>query len=98
MSPGALPLLEPALLREWDTGLRNMNRTGRERLRSIGVTLEAEARCGFVGCERITVTGQTYHPDPAGFPALLLGCWAGDTPGQHARRGDFILPDIIAFH
>ena len=96
MSPGK-SLLEPGLLREWDTALSNMNRMGRERLRSIGVTLEAEARCGFVGCERIAVTGNTYHPDPAGFPALLLGCWAGDIPGPYARRGDFVLADIVAF-
>jgi hypothetical protein len=89
--------LEPDMLAEWDQALQNMNLTGRDRLRQLGITLEAECRVGFVGWDRIATAGRTYFPMPGGTPALIVGAWVSDEPGPYAADPDFVLADLIAF-
>lgn len=90
-------LLETDLLAEYDQAVANIA-SDRHHLRDLGVTLEAEARAGFIGCDLIRTSGRLYWPDPAGFGALILGVWADEPPSVLAQTDNFVLMDLIAFN
>jgi hypothetical protein len=90
-------LLEPDLRRELDAAVANIA-SDRHHLRRLGISLKAEARAGFIGTETIAAVGRLYHPDPAGFGALVIGVWSDEPPSALASRDDAVLMDLLAFN
>jgi hypothetical protein len=96
MTPVPVPS-EPDLLGELDQARRQLNRLGRDRLRALGVSIEAELRAGGLGVQRIAVTGRIYRPDPLGTAALIVPAWRGLPPSIYDGHTGAVLVDLIAF-
>lgn len=84
------------LMAEW-AATPSLNSRQRRQLEDLGVTREAEHRCGGLGWARVSTTGRLYMPSNAGDVAIVQPGWAGPAPSIYEAVEHPVLADLITW-
>ena len=85
-----------ALLPEW-LATPGLNSRQRRQLEELGVTREAEHRCGGLAWARVATTGRLFHPSDVGDVMLIQPVWAGAAPSIYEAVEHPRLDDLLAW-